>query len=42
MMDITKKWTGRRQNWSFIHAQLTIYYADRMPWKQEFLNRQGE
>ena len=31
MMDITKKWTGRRQDWSFIHAQLAIYYADRMP-----------
>ena len=23
MMDITKKWTGRRQDWSLIHAQLT-------------------
>ena len=31
MMDITKKWTGRRQDWSRIHAQLSIYYADRMP-----------
>ena len=31
MMDITKKWTGRRQGWSVIHAQLAIYYADRMP-----------
>lgn len=31
MMDITKKWTGRRQDWSIIHAQLAIYYADRMP-----------
>ena len=31
MMDITKKWTGRRQAWSVIHAQLAIYYADRMP-----------
>ena len=30
MMDITKKWTGRRQDWSVIHAQLAIYYADRM------------
>jgi putative transposase len=24
MMDITKKWTGRRQDWSLIHAQITI------------------
>ena len=31
MMDITKKWTGRRQDWSAIHAQLAVYYADRMP-----------
>ena len=31
MMDITKKWTGRRMDWSTIHAQLAIYYEDRMP-----------
>ena len=31
MMDITKKWTGRRQDWSRIHAQLSIYFAERMP-----------
>ena len=31
MMDITKKSTGRRQDWSMIHAQLAIYFADRMP-----------
>ena len=31
MMDITKKWTGRRQDWSQIHAQLSIYFAERMP-----------
>ena len=31
MMDITKKWTGRRQDWSIIHAQLAVYFADRMP-----------
>ena len=31
MLDITKKWTGRRQDWSVIHAQLAVYYADRMP-----------
>ena len=31
MIDITKKWTGRRQDWSIIHAQLAVYYADRMP-----------
>ena len=27
MMDITKKWTGRRQDWNRIHAQLSIYFA---------------
>lgn len=31
MMDITKKWTGRRQDWSRIYVQLVIYYADRIP-----------
>ena len=30
MLDITKKWTGRRQDWSVIHAQLAVFYADRM------------
>lgn len=31
MMDITPKWTGRRQDWSLIHAQMAIYFAERMP-----------
>jgi transposase-like protein len=31
MVDITQKWTGRRQDWSMIHAQLAIYYEDRIP-----------
>ena len=31
MVDITKKWTGRRQDWSVIHAQLAVFFADRMP-----------
>lgn len=31
MVDITRKWTGRRQDWSVIYAQLTIYFADRIP-----------
>ena len=31
MMDITKKWNGRRQDWSMIHAQLAVYFEDRMP-----------
>lgn len=31
MVDITKKWTGRRQDWSIIHAQLAVFFADRMP-----------
>ena len=30
MKDITKKWTGRRQDWSQIYAQLVIYYGDRI------------
>ena len=31
MMDITRKWTGRRQDWSLIHAQLAVYFSDRIP-----------
>ena len=31
MMDITKKWTGRRQDWSVIHAQIEVFFAERMP-----------
>jgi transposase-like protein len=31
MMDITKKWTGRRQDWSAIHAQMALFFADWMP-----------
>jgi len=30
MMDITKKWTGRRQDWGRIHSQLEIYFDDRI------------
>jgi Transposase and inactivated derivatives len=30
MMDITKKWNGRRQDWNQIHAQLAVYFAERM------------
>ena len=31
MMDITKKWTGRQQDWSLSHTQIAIYFAKRMP-----------
>lgn len=31
MMDITKKWTGRRKDWGQIHSQLEIYFSDRIP-----------
>ena len=30
MMDITKKWTGKRKEWGQIHSQLEIYFADRL------------
>ena len=30
MMDITKKWSGRRQDWSGIYAQLVIFFGDRI------------
>ena len=31
MMDITKKWTGRRQDWGRVYPNLAIYFEDRMP-----------
>ena len=31
MMDITKKWTGKRKDWGQIHSQLEIFFADRLP-----------
>ena len=31
MIDITKKWTGRRVDWGKIHVQLSIYFDGRMP-----------
>ena len=30
MRGITDKWTGRRQDWARIHAQLSIFYGDRI------------
>ena len=30
MQDITRKWTGRRQDWGQIHSQLEIFFADRL------------
>lgn len=30
MVDITKKWTGRRKDWGVIHSQLEIFFADRL------------
>lgn len=29
MVDITKKWAGRRQDWGLIHSQLQFYFEDR-------------
>ena len=34
-MDITKKWTGRRRDWSQIRVQLEIYFEERLE-KAEF------
>ncbi len=30
MMDITKKWTGKRREWAQIHSQVEIFFADRL------------
>ena len=31
MIDISKKWTGKRKDWGQIHSQLEIFFADRLP-----------
>ena len=31
MMDITRKWTGKRRDWGVIHSQLEVFFADRLP-----------
>lgn len=31
MKDITAKWTGRRQDWSKIYAQMAIFFEERLP-----------
>lgn len=31
MIDITKKWTGRRRDWGQIYTQLEIFFAGRLP-----------
>ena len=31
MVDITKKWTGRRKDWGLIHSQLEVFFAGRLP-----------
>ena len=31
MIDITKKWTGKRKDWGQIHSQPEIFFADRLP-----------
>ena len=30
MVDITKKWTGRRKDWGLIHSQLEVFFSDRL------------
>jgi transposase-like protein len=29
MIDITRKWTGRRQDWGLIHSQLMVFFGER-------------
>lgn len=30
MIDITKKWTGHRQDWDQIHSQMEIFFEERL------------
>lgn len=41
MMDITKKWTGHRQDWGQIHSQLEIFLRNDCPDYKVFLAWQG-
>lgn len=31
-MDITHKWTGKRKDWGEIHNQLSVFFAERLPY----------
>ena len=31
-MDITRKWTGKRKDWGEIHNQLSVFFAERLPY----------
>ena len=37
MMDIAKKWTGKRREWGQIHSQLEIFFADRLETAENFV-----
>ena len=39
MMDITKKWTGHRQDWGQIHSQLEIFFEKRL---QDYKRTKGK
>ena len=41
MVDITKKWTGHRQDWGQIHSQLEIFLKNDYPDYKLFLAFQG-
>ena len=31
MIDISKKWTGKRQDWSLTYEQLVVFFVDKTP-----------
>ena len=31
-MDITRKWTGKRKDWGEIYNQLSVFFAERLPY----------
>jgi transposase-like protein len=35
MTDITKKWTGRRQDWGLIHSQRMVFFLGHNPIRGE-------
>ena len=42
MIDITKKWTGHRQDWGQIHSQLEIYFEERLEGRNYKMTRFGQ
>ncbi|PZE20331.1 hypothetical protein CBW46_014395, partial [Paenibacillus xerothermodurans] len=41
-MDVTRKWTGRVQNWGQILLQLSVFFPDRIGHHSRFTQNSGQ